>query len=136
MGATMRITIACPQAHIADANHLAMALGYSNADDQTYGGPTWQDANGNLYAVASLDVSPLFVHAAGSPLQRPEWDADSVVDMVAAGRAQARIVIWGITDGEADPVATTDVILAMFHPDPLAALALAGLKIIQNEVTI
>lgn len=132
----MRITIACPAAHTADANHLAMALGYSTADDQTYGTPQWQDADGNLYAVASLDVSPLFVHAAVSPLQRPEWDTTDVVDMASASKAQARIVIWGLTDGEAAPVATTDVILAMFHPDPLAALALAGLKIIQNEVTI
>ena len=129
----MRLTITCPQAHTVDANHLAMVLGYSNADDQTYREPQWQDTAGNLYTAASLDVSPLFVRAAGSPLQRPAWDTTNFVNMAAAGRAQARIVIWGLVDGEADPVATPDIILAMFHPDPMTALAMAGVSPLLND---
>lgn len=123
----MIVTIACPQSYITDANHLAMTLGYSAADGGTYGEPSWQDASGNLYSAASLEVTGGFVAAASSPLQRPDWDADSVVDLDAAGRAQASIVIWGLTDVESAPVATPDAILAMFHPDPIAVLAMAGL---------
>ena len=128
----MILTISCPQGHINDANHLAMVLGYSEADDKTYGKPQWQDTAGNLYAAASLDVSPAFVSEATSPLQRPAWDTTSFVSMAAARRAQARVVIWGLTEGEADPVVTPDVILAMFHSNPLAALALAGVSIVPD----
>ena len=132
----MRLTIATPAAHIDIANHYAMALGYSEADGETYRNPSWEDADGNLYSVASLSVSEVFVGAATSPLVRPEWDGGEVIDMTKATQAQGLVTLWSVADGEADPVATTDVILAMFHPDPLAVLALAGLKIIQNEVTI
>ena len=48
----MRLTIAVPSAHIDIANHYAMALGYSEADGETYRNPSWEDADGNLYAVA------------------------------------------------------------------------------------
>jgi len=131
-----RITIACPAAHVDDANQLAMVLGYGPADGITYSNVGYQDALGNLYACASLPVGDSFVSTATSQLQRPEWDTTDVVDMASASKAQARIVIWGLTDGEAAPVATTDVILAMFHPDPIAVLALAGLTTTQNEVTL
>ena len=127
----MRLTITCPASLIPDANHLAMVLGYGPADAGTYGALGWQDAGGNLYTAASLEVSPVFVGAATRPLVRPEWDVDNTVNMAAAGRAQARVVIW--QDGEADPVAAPGVILAMFHPDPLAVLELSGVARIEVE---
>ena len=37
-----------------------------------------------------------------------------------------------LTEGEANPVVTPDVILAMFHSNPLAALALAGVSIVPD----
>ena len=43
-----RATIASPVTHIADANQLALALGESAADDQTFGAATYQDDGGNL----------------------------------------------------------------------------------------
>ena len=49
----LRATIAVPVAHIADANQLAICLGQSAADDKTFGAATFQDAEGNLYAVSS-----------------------------------------------------------------------------------
>ena len=53
----MRLTIACPATLRSDANNFAMVLGYGPSDAETYGTPNWQDADGNLYAVASLPVS-------------------------------------------------------------------------------
>ena len=44
----IRITVACPEALIADANHLAMVLAQGPEDGETYGQPGWQDAEGNL----------------------------------------------------------------------------------------
>lgn len=127
-----RITIACPAAHTDDANSLAMVLGYGPADGLTYSNVGYQDAGGNLYACASLPVGDSFVSTATSPLVRPEWDVDEIIDMAAANRAQALVTIWGLGEDEGDPAVTPDHILAMFNPDPLSILARAGVERIES----
>lgn len=130
----MRLTIACPQAHIADANQLAMVLGYSEADKDTYREPQWQDAQGNLYSLASLPVSEGFIGAATSALQRPEWDTDNTVNMAGAARAQALVSLWMATEeAPTPPIAAPDIILAMVGDDPLALVAAAGLTQVQLD---
>jgi len=96
-----RATIASPVAHIADANQLALCLGESSADDQTFGAATYQDAEGNLYAVCSTVAKPIFAQLAGQPLQAPNHAPG--VDLEAATRAQALLQING-------GIATPDVI--------------------------
>lgn len=120
----IRLTFACPAAHIADANQLARVVGYGPDDDQTYGEPQYQDADGNLYAVASGLVEPSFVTTATSPLAEPEWGAD----MDAAQRAQALAAL-----GEP---AAADHIAAVVGDDVAEALAFLGLSLIpqgENE---
>jgi len=96
-----RATIAVPKPLIPDANQLALALGESSADDQTFGAASYQDAGGNLYAVCSTVAKPIFVQLAGQPLQAP--DHAPGVDLEAATRAQAILQING-------DIATPDVI--------------------------
>ena len=60
----MRLTIACPELMRDDSNQLAMILGYGPADAETYVALNWQDADGNLYACASLPVSDAFTTTA------------------------------------------------------------------------
>ena len=96
-----RATIAAPAAHIPDANQLALALGESAADDQTFGAATYQDDEGNLYAVCSTVAKPIFAQLAGQPLQAPNHAPG--VDLEAATRAQALLQING-------GIATPDVI--------------------------
>jgi hypothetical protein len=110
----IRITIACPEALIGDANELARVLGYSEADGATYGEARWRDAGGNRYAVASGLVSEGFAAAAQSALVEPEWGAD----MAAASRAQALIAIGG----PADPAR----LVALFEAEAEAAYAALG----------
>ena len=88
----MRITVACGEALISDANNLAMVLAKSEADNETYRQPTWQDTNGNVYAVTSFEVTEDWVNRAQSPLVRPDWDVNNFIDMDAANRAQAALV--------------------------------------------
>lgn len=116
-----RVTIACPEALIADANQLALCLGYGPKDALTYGLPIWQDAVGNLYAVASAIVGDGFPVAAGSPLVEPPWGAD----MDAARRAQAAIRIGGAAD--------TSHLVAVFGDDPQAALVELEVTIVDAE---
>ena len=90
-----RATIATPAPHIPDANQLALALGESSADDQTFGTASYQDAQGRLYAVCSTVAKPVFAELAGQPLQAPDHSPD--MDLEAATRAQGMLKINGGT---------------------------------------
>ena len=125
----MRLTIACPEALRDDANQLAMVLGYGPDDAQTYVPLNWQDAGGNLYAVASLPVSDAFVSTAQSTLSRPAWDTDSHVNMDAARRAQAALV-FSLTPVAAMP----DKLTACVGDDALATLAAMGVTHVGVDV--
>jgi len=124
----MRLTIACPDALRDDGNHFAMALGSGPADAQTYVVLNWQDADGNLYACASLPVSDAFTTTAQSGLQRPEWDDDNHVNMDAARRAQAALV-FSLTPVTAMP----DKLTACVGDDALATLAAMGLTQVEVD---
>jgi hypothetical protein len=90
---TQRVTIAAPAAHIPDANQLALCLGESRADDKTFTSASYQDADGNLYSVASTVAKSVFAEMAGQPLQAPDHAPD--MDLAAATRAQALLQING-----------------------------------------
>jgi len=124
----MRITIACPDALRDDANDLAMVLGYGPSDAETYVSLNWQDAGGNLYACASLIVSDTFVSTAQSTLSRPAWDVDNIIDMDAARRAQAALVV-SLTPVTAMP----DKLTACAGDDALATLAAMGLTQVEVD---
>jgi hypothetical protein len=106
-----------------------MVLGYGPDDALTYSGLNWQDADGNLYAVASLPVSDTFTTTAQTALQRPSWDTDNHVNMAGANRAQAALV-FSLTHVTAMP----DKLTACAGDDALAVLAAMGLT--QVEVYV
>ena len=116
-----RATIAAPADHILDANQLALALGESSADERTFITASYQDAQGNLYAVCSTVAKPIFAQLAGQPLQAPAHSLD--MDLAAAKRAQS---LLQINDG----IATPDVIAVILGDrlesaqDHIAALGL------------
>ena len=93
-----RVTVATPVAQIPDANQLALALGESSADDQTFTAASYQDEDGNLYAVCSTVAKPIFAEMAGQRLQAPAHSPD--MDLAAATRAQA---LLQINNGVASP---------------------------------
>jgi hypothetical protein len=127
----MRLTIACPDALRDDANQLAMVLGFGPDDVQTYVAMNWHDAGGNLYTCASLPVSDTFTTTAQSPLQRPAWDVDNIIDMTAANRAQAALVF------SPTPVtAMPDKLTACAGDDALTVLAAMGLTQVEVEVEV
>ena len=95
---TQRATIAAPSSQIQDANQLALCLGESSADDRTFATASYQDADGNLYAVCSTVAKPIFAELAGQLLQAPGHAPG--MDLAAATRAQELLQING---GEASP---------------------------------
>ena len=126
----MRITVACTEALIADANNLAMVLAFSPADELTYGALNWQDAAGNLYAAASFEARDEWVIGAQSELTRPEWDVEPyVVNMTGAGRAHAALVF-----AQEAVEATPTTLTAIAGMDGLAALAAMGLTLVEEPL--
>ena len=123
----MRITAAAPEALVSDANQLAMCLGQSEADGQTYRGLNWTDADGNLYAAASFEARDEWITFAQAPLVRPAWDADEIIDMVAAERAQAAM-IYSTVAIPATPTALT-AIGGMDGVPALLAMGLTGVPV-------
>jgi hypothetical protein len=124
----MRITAACPAPMMPDANQLAMALGESTADAETYRNPSWQDADGNLYAAASFEARDEWIAAAQQPLQRPAWDTHPYqINMTGAKRAQAALVF------SLEPVlVTVTTLTAIGGVDGLEALKAMGLTQVQE----
>ena len=122
-----KATIAAPLAHTPDANQLALCLGESSADDRTFSTASYQDAQGNLYAVCSTVAKPVFAELAGQPLKAPDHAPD--MDLAAATRAQALLQING-------GIASQDVIAVILGgrlesaQDHIAAL---GLERVQQE---
>lgn len=130
---TARVTIIVPAAHIPAANALALVLGESASDDQTFREASWQDATENLYSVASAVVTNNFINRAGNDLEAPAYAPDA--DLTLAGQAQAILEIWPPADEEdpAPPVPSPDTITAIIHSDASAALAMAGLSRVPVE---
>jgi len=123
-----KATIATPVANIPDANQLALCLGESPADDQTFTTASYQDAQGNLYAVCSTVAKPLFAELAGQRLQAP--DHAPGMDLVAATRAQALLQING-------GIATPDVIAVILGSRMESAqdhIQMLGLKRVEQEL--
>jgi hypothetical protein len=124
-----RITAAAPETLVSDSNQFAMCLGYSLADGLTFSNLNWQDANGSLYGCASWEASEEWLGKAQEPLERPSWDVDEVIDMVAAERAQAVMVI------STDPIpASTTALIAISGMQALDAIEAMGLSVLEpNE---
>ena len=123
-----KVTIATPAAHIQDANQLALCLGESAADDRTFTAASYQDEDGNLYAVCSTVAKPIFAEMAGQPLKAPDHALG--MDLAPAKRAQALLQING---GTASP----DVIAVILGnrkesaQDHIKALGLA--RVVQDS---
>lgn len=130
----MRITAACPEGMIRDANDLAMVLGSGPDDGQTYTAPKWRDADGNRYAAASFEAREDWLARAQAALARPGWDARPyTVSMAGAQRAQAALVFAVSQAGARAPQAAPARLTAVGGTEGLAAMAAMGLAWIDED---
>tara|TARA_R110002072_G_scaffold242550_2_gene401309 strand:+ start:1074 stop:1469 length:396 start_codon:yes stop_codon:yes gene_type:complete len=122
------LTMIVPATMMTAANHFAMALGRGTADRDTFLAPNWQDASGELYAVASQPVNPLAPDPK-APLLRPEWDTTEIIDMEAARASQEALALHDADDpASVLPQVRPDALLGLQGGDPMTLMASIGLK--------
>ena len=116
---SIRITIACPENLIAEANQFALCVGNTPADAKTFGSATWEDGQGERFALASLLAGPHFPQVAA--------------DVVAASIAQAALQIWSPLSSESFPSLSADLLVAVIGLDAALAIPLLGLSPVPTE---
>lgn len=115
-----RATIAVPESLIEKANHLALIMGESAADINTFGAAAYEDAGGNKYAVCSTAVTDTFVNNATSGELRPSPSFAEEANRQWAAEAYATL---GQPNG----------IMMSMNNDPNAAISEMGLLHIKIE---
>lgn len=123
----MRITVAVPEQHLGVSNQLAMALGLSASDANTYTELKYADADDNLYSVASFIASANIVDKTQDTLTRPLWDEEETIDMSQAEQAKSLVAF--------DTAASIDTISAMVNDNAVTAIELMKLTRYNPDIT-
>jgi hypothetical protein len=126
---TNRLTIAVPELLMDAANNLALIMGESASDINTFTHATWQDASGNLYAVCSAVSKPIVVQALSTGLPDPLPVHAENADVTLAQQALDAIVVF-----DTGVLADTAIIVLAIDNDPLTALAEMGLTRAEIEL--
>lgn len=125
-----RVTLACPESLIPAANQLALIVGESAGDDQTFSTPSYQDSQGNKYAVASTVVVAGFlaIPSMGLP-ENPSYAEEA--DREAAQEALDALTLWEPVEAGED-TQTLRGLMMCIDVDPQQAIAGWGLTPIQR----
>ena len=125
-----RMSLAVPQALMAQANQLALIAGVSSDDDKTFTTANWQDADGNLYAVCSTVIKPVVLGLFGISLSNITLPNHAInADVVAAQQALDKVVMYK----QGDKASTASIMCAIDF-EPLTAFADMGLTIIETDL--
>lgn len=124
-----RMSLAVPQALMPQANNLALIVGLSAADINTFTAANWQDKDGNLYAVCSTAIKPVVLGLFGINLADITLPAHAInADVTAAQQALDKVVKYK----QGDKV-STDKIMCAIDFEPLAAFEDMGLTITEGD---
>jgi len=101
----MRVTIACPESMMNDANAWCTAISHIPGDKHTFQHPVWVDTHGNKYAAASAIVPNDWLDNLTTTLTRPQWDTQPYdINMTGAARTQEHM---RVTNTPATPTQIT-----------------------------
>lgn len=123
-----RITLVVPENFLDSANHLALIMGESSDDVETFTIADWRDTEGNAYAVCSTVCKPIVINAlhGGLPSQLPNHASDA--DVSKAKQALDMIVQYNV-----GVKASPDHIVLAIDYDPHKVFDAVGLLIVNNE---
>ena len=130
-GYSQRLTLIVPGGLLGYANQLALLIGESADDINTFSALDWVDAYGNTYAVCSTVTKPSTIEVLDQALIRthiPDHAGD--VDLALAQRALDLMVLVGGGINEPNiPRVTPDAIYLLMGDEPLKMLAGVGVRI-------
>lgn len=95
---THRMTLVVPESLIPQANQLALIAGESPDDIHTFTQTSYQDIDGNLYAVCSTVIKPIVLSLLSTPLADSVLQADGA-NLTLAQAAMDKVVMYadGVT---------------------------------------
>lgn len=108
---TLNVTIACPVAMIDDANQLALTIGLSPADVETFG-KVIRTFNGQDYAITNLRARRSFLYMPQVDLSAKATEKGA--DPVAVETMRALLQVWA-GDGP-PPSADPDGLVVIVQP--------------------
>lgn len=123
-----RMTLVVPELMIPQANQLALIVGESADDVNTFIQTSYQDKEGNKYAVCSTVIKPIVLSLLDTPLADSPLKAEEA-DLVLAQQALDKVVMYK----QGDKVSTTSIMCAIDF-EPLTAFEDMGLTIIEVEL--
>ena len=125
---THRISLAVPEQLIPAANQLALLVGESPDDVNTFTQANWQDADGNLYAVCSALCKPVVLGALTSGLPDPLPTHAVGVDIRKAQQALDMLKVY-----EESITASPEYIVLAIDCEPLEAFTFMGISINEED---
>lgn len=124
-----RMSLAVPQPLMSQANQLALIVGVSEYDVNTFTHANWQDKDGNMYAVCSTAIKPVVLGMFGISLTGITLPAHAInADVAAAQQALDKVVMYKQGDK-----ASAAKIMCTIDFEPLAAFADMGLTIKEED---
>ena len=122
-----RITLIVPEQHMDIANHLALVMGESPDDVNTFTHANWQDVGGNLYSVCSAASKPVVLGALSKGLPAlPVHAAEA--DVTKAQQALELIELYDV-----GMMASVDKIILAVDTHPQDTFESAGLSRVVHE---
>lgn len=123
---THRMTLAVPELLMPQANQLALIAGESLDDVNTFTQASYQDDEGNKYAVCSTVIKPIVLELLNTPLADSPLKAEGA-DLTQAQQAMDKVVMY-----EQGVTATPDSICIAIDIEPFEffdGLGLTGIEV-------
>lgn len=124
---THRMTLVVPESLMAQANQLALIVGESLDDVNTFTQASYQDTNGNKYAVCSTGIKPIVLTLLTTPLAESPLKADGA-DLTQAQQAMDKVIMY-----EQGVIVTRDSIYIAIDIEPMVFFGAIGLTTIVSD---
>ena len=121
------MTLAVPESLIPQANQLALIAGESQDDVNTFTQASYQDAEGNKYAVCSTVIKPIILSLLDAPLVDSPLQVEGA-DVEQAQAALDRVVMYS----GSEKVSVNNIMCAIDY-DPLEFFTSIGVSIVESD---
>ena len=121
------MTLAVPESLIPQANQLALIAGESQDDVNTFTQASYQDAEGNKYAVCSTVIKPIILSLLDAPL------VDSPLQVEGADIEQAQAALDKVVMYSGSEKVSADSVMCAINYEPLGFFAESGLTVVGIE---